>query len=380
MSLADAEIDTILSALGFTPEVTGHGQRRVGVPSWRRDVAGSADLVEDIARIAGFDRLPVAKLPARTGRKEPLLTSAQNRIRLGRRALASRGWMEAVTWSFASTANCELFGASQGGGALVLANPIASDLDCMRPSALIHLLLAAQRNSDRGYGDLALFEAGPIYQGDGENDQESVIAGVTRGRVRHWSGEVTPDVFSVKSDVMAVLEAMGAPTGGLQAVQGARSWWHPGRSGSLKMGPKIVVAEFGEIHPRVLKALGVDGPVLAFELFLKALPPQKAKISKTRGKLTLSPFMPLTRDFAFVMRADTPAGDIVRAILGVDKSLITDAAIFDRYQGVGVAEGDVSLALQVTLSPRDRTLTDTEIDSVSAKIIAAVVKQGGRLR
>ncbi len=380
LTLADTEIDSILTALGFTPDVTGQGTRRVGVPSWRRDVAGAADLVEDIARIAGFDRLPIAKLPTRGGRKEPLLTSAQNRIRLGRRALASRGWMEAVTWSFASTAICEMFGASQGGGALVLANPIASDLDCMRPSALIHLLLAAQRNVDRGYGDLAIFEAGPIYKGDGENDQESVIAGVTRRSIRHWSGASAPDVFTVKADVMAILEAMGAPTGGLQVVQGARSWWHPGRSGSLKMGPKTVVAEFGEVHPRVLKALGVDGPVLAFELFLNALPPQKAKVGKAKGKLDLSPLMPLTRDFAFLMSADKPAGEIVRAVAGADKVLITDVSVFDRYQGQGVAEGEVSVALQVTISPRDKTLTEGEIEALSGKVIAAVAKQDGRLR
>jgi phenylalanyl-tRNA synthetase beta chain len=378
MDLSDGEIDTILSALGFTPEVTGEGQRLVGVPSWRRDVSGPADLVEDIARIAGFDRLPVAKLPVRGGRKEPLLTSAQNRVRLGRRALAARGWMEAVTWSFASTATCEMFGG--GAPALVLANPIASDLDCMRPSALIHLLLAAGRNADRGYGDLAIFEAGPIYKGDGENDQETVIAGVTRGSLRHFAGTSAPDVFSVKADVMAVLEAMGAPTGGLQVVQGARSWWHPGRSGSLKMGPKTVIAEFGEIHPRVLKAMGLSGPVLAFELFLNALPPSKAKATKTKAKLDLSPLMPLTRDFAFVVGADKPAGDIVRAVGGADKALITDVTIFDRYQGPGVEDGHVSLALQVTLSPREKTLTDSEIEAVSAKVISAVVKQGGRLR
>jgi phenylalanyl-tRNA synthetase beta chain len=380
MDLSDGEIDTILSALGFTPKATGAGQRLVAVPSWRRDVSGPADLVEDIARIAGFDRLPVAKLPVRGGRKEPLLTSAQNRVRLGRRALAARGWMEAVTWSFASTATCELFGAQQGGGALVLANPIASDLDCMRPSALIHLLYASGRNADRGYGDLAIFEAGPIYKGDGEADQETVIAGVTRGSLRHYAGTRAPDVFSVKADVMAVLEAIGAPTGGLQVVQGARSWWHPGRSGSLKMGPKTVVAEFGEIHPRVLKAMGVEGPVLAFELFLNALPPSKTKPTKTKAKLELSPLMPLTRDFAFVMSADKPAGDIVRAVAGADKALITDVTIFDRYQGPGVEEGHISLALQVTLSPREKTLTDSEIEMVSAKVIAAVGKQGGRLR
>jgi phenylalanyl-tRNA synthetase beta chain len=380
MKLSDGEIDIILSALGFIPEVTGQGQRSVAVPSWRHDVSGPADLVEDIARISGFDKLPIATLPQSAGRKLPMLTSMQNRLRLGRRALASRGWMEAVTWSFASTATCEMFGASQGGGALVLANPIASDLDCMRPSALIHLLYACGRNVSRGFGDLALFEAGPIYKGDGETDQESVIAGVTRGTIRHWSGAVAPDVFTIKADVMAILEAMGAPMGGVQVTQGARDWWHPGRSGSLKIGPKIVIAEFGEIHPRILKAMGVDGPVLAFELFMSALPPQKSKAGKSRGKLNVSPLMPLTRDFAFVMPTDKPAGDIVRAVSAADKSLISDVSVFDRYQGPGIGEGEVSLALQVTLSPREKTLTDAEIEALSAKVIGVVAKQGGRLR
>lgn len=380
LELSDAEIDTILTALGFSPDVTGMGTRKVGVPSWRRDVAGSADLVEDIARIAGFDRLPTAKLPERKGRKEPLLTSAQNRVRLGRRSLAARGWMEAVTWSFASRATCELFGAAQGGGALVLANPIASDLDCMRPSALIHLLLAAQRNADRGFGDLALFEAGPIYKGDGPKDQEMVIAGVTRGAIRHWSGVEKPDVFSVKADVLAMLDAMGASTGGMQTAQGARAWWHPGRSGTFKLGPKTILAEFGELHPRVLKELGVDGPVYGFELFLDALPPAKVKAGKTKAKLEASAFMPLTRDFAFVAKADLPAGDLIRAAAQVDKALISDVSLFDRYQGQGVADGEVSLALQVSLQPRDRTLTDAEIEAVSAKIIAAAAKLGARLR
>ncbi len=380
LELSDGEIDTILSALGFSPEVTGAGTRQVGVPSWRRDVAGSADLVEDIARIAGFDRLPTAKLPEHKGRKEPLLTPAQNRVRIGRRSLAARGWMEAVTWSFASRATCELFGTAQGGGALVLANPIASDLDCMRPSALIHLLLAAQRNTDRGFGDLALFEAGPIYKGDGPKDQEMVIAGVTRGAIRHWSGTEKPDVFTVKADVLAMLDAMGASTGGMQTVQGARAWWHPGRSGSFKLGPKTILAEFGELHPRVLKELGVDGPVYGFELFLDALPPAKVKAGKTKAKLEASALMPLTRDFAFVAKADLPAGDLIRAVAQVDKALISDVSLFDRYQGQGVAEGEVSLGLEVALQPRERTLTDAEIEAVSTKIIAAAAKLGARLR
>jgi phenylalanyl-tRNA synthetase beta chain len=380
MDLSETEIDTILGQLGFGVKSTGPQTREISVPSWRRDVMGSADLVEDIARIAGFDRLPTAKLPERDGRRVPLLTPSQNRVRLGRRSLAARGWMETVSWSFASQASCALFGGAQGGGGLVLVNPIASDLDCMRPSALIHLLLAGQRNLDRGFGDFALFEAGPIYKGDGPEDQERVIAGITRGIVRHWREPSAPDVFSIKADVLAMLEAMGVSMGGLQTVQGGRSWWHPGRSGTFKLGPKVIVAEFGEIHPSVLKALGVDAPMLGFEVFLDAIPAAKAKAVKTKPKLDASSLMPLSRDFAFVVKADLPAGDLIKAVANVDKALIEDVALFDRYQGRGIGEDEVSLGLQVKLQPRDKTLTDAEIEAISDKILAAAAKLGARLR
>jgi phenylalanyl-tRNA synthetase beta chain len=380
MALEEAEVDGILTALGFTSTPAGEGRRTVAVPSWRRDVTGPADLVEDVARIAGFDRLPVARLPVRPGRKEPLATPRQNRLRVARRTLAARGWMEAVTWSFASREACALFGGAQGGGGLTLANPIASDLDCMRPSALIHLALAAQRNADRGFGALALFEAGPVYRGDGPTDQETVVAGVARGGIRHWAGEIAPDVHAIKADVLAMLDAMGVPTGGLSVVQGARGWWHPGRAGSLMLGPKTRVAEFGELHPRTLKALGVDAPLLAFELFMDALPQPKAKPGKARPRLELSPFMPLTRDFAFLVDAEAAAGDVTRAVMNADKALIAQVDVFDRYAGKGVPEGAVSLALQVTIQPRDKTLTEAEIEALTAKIVAAAAKQGARLR
>jgi phenylalanyl-tRNA synthetase beta chain len=382
MDVAEAEQLAILRTLGFDPQPAEDqpGVYQVGVPSWRKDVEGAADLVEDIARIAGFDRLPQASLPQAPGRKLPTETPRQQRVRIARRALAGLGWSEAVTWSFAERSVCELFGAPQGGGPLVLANPISSDLDCMRPSALIHLILAAQRNADRGFGRLALFEAGPVYAGDAPGDQQTVIAAVTRGAARHWQGTAQPDVFSVKADLMGVLEALGAPVAGMQVVQGARSWWHPGRSGTLRMGPKTVIAEFGELHPRVLKAMGVDGPVLGFELFLDAIPPAKAKAGKARPKLALSALQPLSRDFAFVVPADKPAGDLVRAIANADKARIAGVSVFDRYAGPGVADGHVSLALEVRIQPQDQTLTDTDIDALTQKIVTAATKQGASLR
>lgn len=365
----------ILKALGFSVDGA-----IVTPPTWRADVKESADLVEDVARIAGFDRLPAAALPPVPGRREPLATPMQNRVRLARRALAARGWMEAVTWSFASEAHCRLFGAPQGGNGLVLANPIASDLDCMRPSALIHLLLAAQRNADRGHGQLALFEAGPIYLDDSPQGQRTVLAGVARGQRRHWQGNGGPDVFSVKADLMAVLEALGAPVAGLSVEAGARDWWHPGQSGSLRLGPKNLLAEFGALHPRTLNAMGVDGPVYGFELHLDALPEAKARAGKTRPPLDASALMPLKRDFAFLIAADRPAGPLVKAVKAADRALIGEVSVFDLYQGPGVPEGERSLALEVTIQPVERTLTDAEIDGLSARIVAAAAKQGARLR
>jgi phenylalanyl-tRNA synthetase beta chain len=380
MDIAEAEQVRILRALGFDPHPTGPGRFSVAVPSWRRDVEGPADLVEDIARIAGFDRLPMASLPQQAGRKLPTETARQQRMRLARRTLAGLGWQEAVTWSFAQRSICELFGAPQGGGELLLANPIASDLDCMRPSALIHLLLAGQRNADRGFDRLALFEAGPVYAGDRPGDQQTVVAAMARGSVRHWEGRDGDRLFALKGDLMAVLDAIGAPVPGMQVAQGARSWWHPGRSGTVRIGPKTVIAEFGELHPRVLAAMGVEGPVLAFELFLDAIPPARAKSSRARPQLTLSPLQPLTRDFAFLVPADKPAGDLVRAVAGADKALIAGVSVFDRYAGPGVPDGQVSLGLQVTLQPAGTTLTDSQIEAVSQKVVAAAAKQGAVLR
>jgi phenylalanyl-tRNA synthetase beta chain len=378
LDLPEAEIDTILKALGFDPQPAGEGVRIVAVPSWRRDVEGPADLVEDVARIAGFDRLPQEKLPEVSGWKAGVLTPAQNRARIARRAIAGLGYQEAVTWSFCERRLAALFGG--GADALVLANPIASDLDCMRPSALIHLLLAGQRNADRGFAETALFEVGPIYAGDTPADQATAAAGVVRGEARHWAGTAAPDVFTVKADVLAILEALGAPVASLQTTQGARGWWHPGQSGTLRLGPKTILAEFGALHPRVLKAMGVAGPVYGFEITLDTLPQAKAKPGKAKGRLALSALQPLTRDFAFLLPADRPAGELARAIANADKALIAGVSVFDVYAGKGVPDGQVSIALQATIQPRDKTLTDAEIEDLSRRIIAAAAKQGATLR
>jgi phenylalanyl-tRNA synthetase beta chain len=266
----------------------------------------------------------------------------------------------------------------------VVDNPIAADLDCMRPSVLPNLIQAAARNAARGHGDVALFEIGPIYLGDQPNDQRTVIAGLVSPRAaRHWAGPGEDALFAVKADLIAVLEAIGAPTASLQLVQGSnRDWWHPGRSARLQLGPKTVIAEFGAVHPGVLKTLDADGPMLAFEIILDAVPEPKVKAgaTKARGNADLPNLMPLTRDFAFVVEEARAAGDLVRAVQGADKLLIADVRVFDVYRGAGVDEGYKSVALEVVVQPREATLTEVEIEALSAKIVAAADKLGGKLR
>jgi len=293
--------------------------------------------------------------------------------------MAARGYAEAVTWSFMRTAWAQMFGG--GDAKLRLTNPIASDLDCMRPSILPNLIEAAARNARQGFADAALFEVGPTFKGDQPGDQLTIVAALVAPHpARSWSGDKTDPLFALKADLMALLEEMGAPN--LQIVQGQASpWWHPGRSARLQLGPKNVLAEFGELHPRVLKDLDADGPMLAFELDLGALPEPKKKATKTKAALTLSPLMPLSRDFAFLVDQATPAGELVRPILGADKALIADARVFDVYQGKGVPEGSKSVAIEVTVQPTEKTLTDPEIEALSARIVAAAEKAvGAKLR
>ena len=378
LKLADKEMVRILEALGFGVK-TGTTWT-VTVSSSRRDCREGADLVEEIARIHGFHNLDAISLPPLEGRREPTATPTQNRTRLARRALAARGLSEAITWSFALQDHCKVFGG--GEDHMLLDNPISAELDCMRPSALIHLLLAGQRNADKGYPRAALFEAGPIYRGTNPEDQALALAGMRRTETaRHWAGECPVDALSAKADALAALEAMGANVANLQLSKPSGDYWHPGRSGRLQMGPKNILADFGELHPRALKALGIEGRVVAFEVWPENIPaPKKKKASKAKPALSLSDFMPVHRDFAFIVKEDVQAGAILKAAAGADKQLISDVSLFDIYQGQGVEEGHKSLAIDVTLSPSDATLTDKEIDAVSEKIIAQVMKAGGRLR
>ncbi|MDB5418190.1 MAG: pheT [Phenylobacterium sp.] len=369
-----ARIDEILTKLGFTlkgDEVTP--------PSWRRDVEGKADLVEEVARIQGYPSLPSEALPEVARPAGGMLTVRQTRMRNSRRLLAARGYDEALTWSFMRRAWAELFGGGQP--ELLLTNPIASDLDCMRPSILPNLIEAAGKNARRGFADVALFEVGPIYKGDAPGDQLTVVAGLLAPHPpKSWVKPAIDPLFTLKADLMALLDELGAPP--LQIVQGQASpWWHPGRSARLQLGPKNVVAEFGEVHPRILKALDADGPMLAFEVTLEAIPEPKKKAVKTKPALVLSALMPLTRDFAFVVDQATPAGDLVKPILGVDRQLITEARVIDVYKGPRVQAGSKSIAVEVTLQPREKTLTDAEIEALSAKIVAVAEKAvGAKLR
>ncbi|MBL8566459.1 MAG: phenylalanine--tRNA ligase subunit beta [Hyphomicrobiaceae bacterium] len=391
--IPEAEVRRTLSALGFQLSAPAKGKSKdkaapitVGVPSWRPDVHGSADLVEEVIRIAGLDTIPSTPLPRLSGVARPVLTERQRRVRRARRALAARGLVEAITWSFIPKSEAEMLGG--GAAALDLSNPISVDMSSMRPSLLAGLLTAAKRNRNRGIDDVALFEVGQAYRGAAPADQYTSAAGVRTGSAaltgagRHWSAkEAAVGVFDAKADAIAVLGALGFDASKAQVTRDAAPTYHPGRSGTLKLGPKVVLAQFGEIHPRITAALGLDGPVVAFEVFLEALPPEKRK-GRAKPQLAESNLMALTRDFAFVLDAKVPAGDVVRAALGADKALIRSINVFDVFEGGKLAEeGRKSLAIEVTLQPGEQALTDKEIDAVSQKVIAAVAKAtGGEIR
>jgi phenylalanyl-tRNA synthetase beta chain len=378
------EMRRVLTHLGFF--VAGQGETvKVAVPSWRPDIEGKADLVEEVVRIAGVDRVPSTPFP-RDDTRKPVLTPLQVRTRKAKRALAARGMTEAVTWSFISKGQAELFGG--GSEALALANPIAADLSDMRPSLIPGLVAAAQRNADRGYPDVALFEVGQIFKGDAPDDQFTAASGLRRGLARasglgrHWAnGGSEPDVFDVKADAFAALAAVGAPMSALQVVPGGPAWFHPGRSGTIQIGPQNVLGHFGELHPRVLEALDTQGPVLGFELILERIPEPKARPTRAKPVLDLSPFQPISRDFAFLVDRAVKAGDIVRAAQNVDKKLITGVSVFDVYEGKGIDPDKKSVAIAVTLQPREKTMTDEEIDAIAVKVVAEVAKRtGGTLR
>jgi phenylalanyl-tRNA synthetase beta chain len=364
----------ILGKLGFS--VSGSGPWTAGAPSWRPDIVGEADLVEEVTRVFGFDHIPTTSLPRLHPTSRPVRTSLQQRVPLARRALAERGMNEAVTWSFLPRKQAERFGG--GGADLRLLNSIDATLDTMRPSILPTLIDAASRNEARGLSDPALFEVGPQYKDATPAGQRPVASGVRHNMAvpRNWQGPArTVDAFDAKADALAVLAAIGAPDN-LSTQAGAPDWYHPGRSGAIKLGDRVM-AYFGELHPEIASAADLKGPVAAFEVFLDAPPLPKAKPTKARPKLVLSAFQPVERDFAFLVDADVEAEKLVRAARNADRALITAARLFDLYAGKGVPEGKKSLAIAVTLQPMERTLTDAEIEAVSDKIVAAVVKATG---
>jgi len=375
----------VLERLGFF--VAGQGERvKVAAPSWRPDVQGKADVVEEVVRIVGVDRVPLTPFDRGEAPRKPVLTPIQTRTRKAKRALAARDLIEAVTWSFVPHQQAVLFGG--GKPELVLANPIATELSDMRPSLIPGLVAAVQRNADRGFADVALFEVGQVFRGDTPSDQFTAATGVRRalakpsGIGRHWQkrdGEV--DAFDAKADALAVLIAAGAPASALQIAPGAPGWFHPGRSGTIQIGPQNVLGYFGELHPGALEALDADGPLVAFEVILERIPDQKKKSTRAKPALELSPFQPVERDFAFVVEQSVRAADLVRAALGVDRKLITGVTVFDVYEGKGVEPGKKSIAIAVTIQPRDKTMTDAEIEALAAKIVGEVGKRtGGVLR
>lgn len=380
-----AESLDILTRLGFV--VKGDGDVvEVAVPSWRPDVDGKADLVEEVMRIHGVDEIRPQPLSSHGVVNGKILTTLQIRTRAAKRALAVRGMMEAVTWSFIPAKHAELFGGGQKH--LKLANPIAADMSDMRPSLLPGLVAAAQRNADRGFGDVALFEVSGTYEGDTPETQRRVAAGVRRGTAkldgsgRHWAGNAQGvSVFDAKADAIAVLEACGAPVDRLQIETGAPSWYHPGRSGVIKLGPKVVLGHFGEFHPTALEVLDASGPLCGFEVFVDAVPEPKAKPTRTKPKLELSAFQAVKRDFAFVVDKAVEAGTLTRAALAADKKLITGVSVFDVFEGAALGAGKKSIAIEISIQPVEKTLTDEDFEALAKRVVENVAKQtGGVLR
>jgi phenylalanyl-tRNA synthetase beta chain len=379
VAVPEADAIRILKDLGF--EVSGSGEAiDCVVPSWRADVIGEADLVEEVVRIWGFDHIPNTSMATDHVVPAPALTPAQTRERLAKRVLAAREMTEAVTFSFVSSSQAELFGG--GAEELRLVNPISADLDVMRPSILPTLLAAAGRNANMGSADLALFEVGPQYADATPEGQQTVAAGIRTGQsaARDWTKAARPvDAFDAKADAIAVLELLGAPVQNMQISTDAPGWYHPGRSGTLRLGPNAF-AHFGEVHPKVLREMDLRGPAVAFEVFLAKVPEPRSK-GPARPLLKLSPFQPVHRDFAFLVDVDVPADKLIRAASGADRGLVSEVRLFDEYAGKGMPEGKKSLAIAVTLQPKDATLTDDDLEAVSKKIVAQVEKHtGGALR
>ncbi|HVZ03286.1 phenylalanine--tRNA ligase subunit beta [Hyphomicrobium sp.] len=385
IKLPDAEIAKILQALGFTVEGKPTAAK-ISVPTWRPDVHGPADLVEEVVRIAGLDLIPATPLPRLHGVTRAVLTEKQKRARRARRLLASRGFVEAVTWSFIPKDQATHFGG--GAEALDLANPISTEMSSMRPGLLPGLLTAVTRNRNRGTADVALFELGQAYRGEKPEDQYLSAAGVRAGTARlegsgrHWNGSASAvGIFDVKADAIATLAALGFDATKAQITRDCPPWYHPGRSGTLRLGPKTVLGYFGEIHPATLKVLDAESPVAAFEIFIDALPPEKKK-PRAKASLAGSDLLPVKRDLAFVVPKDVAAGEIIKAATNADKVLIRAVNVFDIFEGSNLAaEGKKSIAVEVTIQPAGETLTDQAIEAITQKVITDVKKvTGGELR
>jgi phenylalanyl-tRNA synthetase beta chain len=377
LELPKPEIFRILTNLGFMVE---QGEPlQVTPPSWRRDIDGSADLVEEIVRIYGLDKVPSAPMSRPSVIARATLTPSQRRMRTVRRTLAARGFNETISFSFIARTHATLFGG--GDNARQIENPIAADLDALRPSLLPSLLAAAARNQARGISDLMFFEIGAQFDSGMPGAQKNVAAGICVGAgARSWTKSAhASDAFDAKADMLAAIEAAmgGAMTAPVKA--GAAAWYHPGRSGTLALGPKTL-AYFGELHPKIAAAFDLKGPLAAFEIFLDAIPESKTK-GKARPLFSPSPFQAVERDFAFVVDSKIAADEIIKAARSAERALIESVSVFDVYEGKGVPEGKKSLAISVRLQPKDKTLTDAEIEIIAQKIVAAVTKAtGGTLR
>jgi phenylalanyl-tRNA synthetase beta chain len=363
-----------LEALGFT--VAGDGPFEVTVPSWRRDIVGAPDLVEEVLRIEGYDNIPSVALPRAEGVATPTASPEQKRERKVRRAAAARGLNEAITWSFIPEAEAALSGEAHW----ILANPISEDLKVMRTSMIPGLAAAAKRNADRGASSIRLFEIGRRYL---EEEERPTLGLILSGEkdARHWQGGGAAfDVYDAKAEILALLEAAGAPVGNLQLFGNASPLYHPGRSGRLCLGPKNTLAEFGELHPATLRALDLDGPVMAAELHLDAIPMPRAKGGHMRKAFTPPALQAVNRDFAFLVDAESCADILLRAVKGADKQHLVDAQIFDVFEGKSVPEGKISIAIEVTLQPGEKSFTEDELKAISDKVVNAAEKAGGELR
>lgn len=373
LAVAPARQRAILESLGFT--VTDDWQ--VTPPTWRRDVVGSADLVEEVIRIEGIDNVPPVPLARAPGVARPTATPEQKLERRVRRAAAARGLDEAVTWSFLAEKEAAAF----GGGAWTLANPISEDLKVMRPSLLPGLLSAAARNVKRGAGSVRLFEIGRRYLADAERPTLGmVLAGERRQRGWREGKAAAFDAFDAKAEALALLAAAGAPVDNLQVFGEAGEAWHPGQSGTLRLGPKTVLAAFGMLHPRTTRAFDLDGAVAAVEMYLDALPAKRGAQGFMRPAYAPPALQPVRRDFAFLVPDEVSADALARAAKGADKAAIASARVFDVFTGAGVEDGKKSVALEVVLQPGEKSFTDPELKAIAEKVIAAVAKQGASLR